>query len=168
MKTSQQAHDRTRTFARVLGPFLVIVCVTAVLRTSNMRTLVSEFTASSLWAWVAGAFVLLGGLVIVALHQYWRGVAAVIVSALGWLVVLRGVFLLAFPDTFASLADNMIGAEAWWKAICIVFALIGLYLIYVGWMPEAGRPTSAADKIRHLDKGESGDREPEAHQDPVP
>jgi hypothetical protein len=142
MSSSQQAQTRTRMFARVLGPFLIIVDVTAVARASDMRGLLSEFTANSLWPWVAGAFVLLFGLIIIALHQYWRGAAAIIVSLLGWLVALRGLFLLAFPQTFISVANSMIGAEAWWRVACIAFAVAGLYLTYVGWMPAPSRPTS--------------------------
>jgi hypothetical protein len=142
MNSPQQLQARTRMFARVLGPFLVIVDLTAVVRTPDMRKLVSEFSANSLWSWVAGAFVLLGGLIVVALHQYWRGVAAIIVSVVGWLVVLRGLLLLAFPGIFVSIANNMIGAEAWWRGLCIAFAAVGLYLTYVGWVPAPIRPTS--------------------------
>ncbi len=144
MNASEQSQAKTRMFARVLGPFLVIVDVTAVARASHMRTLLSEFTANSVWAWVAGAFILLGGLVIIAGHPYWRGAAAIIVSLLGWLIALRGLFLLAFPDTFVSLANSMIGAEAWWLAVCVVFALVGVYLTYVGWAPARNRTASHA------------------------
>ncbi|MBV8177804.1 MAG: hypothetical protein JO045_03120 [Mycobacterium sp.] len=144
MSASQESQIRTRMFARVLGPFSVIACVTAVVRASDMRTLVSDFGANPLWPWVAGAFVLVGGLIIVALHQYWRSAAAVIVSLLGWLLVLRGLFLLAFPATFMSMANSVVGAGALWRTVCICFALIGLYLTYVGWMPAPSRPTSQA------------------------
>lgn len=48
-----------------------------------MRELLAAFEASPIWAWVVGAFVLMGGIIIVALHPYWRGPAAVIVSLLG-------------------------------------------------------------------------------------
>jgi hypothetical protein len=148
MNPSQQAYDRTRMFARVLGPFLVIVDVTAVLRASEMQTLLKDFTANSLWTWVVGAFVLLGGLVIIALHQYWHGAAAIIVSALGWLVVLRGLLLLAFPEVFVSIGNSVIEATAWWKAACIAFALVGVCLTYVGWMPGLGEPASHATNVR--------------------
>jgi hypothetical protein len=131
-------------FARVLGPFLVIVDVMAVVRASDMRGLLSEFAATSLWPWVTGALIVLFGLIIIAGHQYWRGAAAIIVSLLGWLVALRGLFMLAFPQTFVSVANNMIGAEAWWRAVCIVFALVGVYLTYVGWAPAPSRPTAQA------------------------
>ncbi|MGB9224987.1 hypothetical protein [Mycobacterium sp.] len=146
MNDAQQSQARTRVFARVLGPFLVIADVTAVARASDMQTLLSQFEANSLWTWVAGAFVLIFGLVIVAGHQYWRGAPAIVVSTLGWLVVLRGLLLLAFPKAFVSIASSMVGAQAWWVALCIAFALIGLYLTYVGWAPTPARPTQQAAK----------------------
>jgi hypothetical protein len=48
-----------------------------------------------------------------------------------------GVFLLAFPDAFISLANRMIGAVGSWQIGYVVMALIGLYLTYVGWMPAS-------------------------------
>jgi hypothetical protein len=141
MSSSPESQTRTRMFARVLGPFLVIVDVTAVVRTSDMKGLLSEFAASSVWSWVAGSFILLAGLIVVALHPYWRGAAAIIVSIVGWLVVLRGLFLLAFPGTFVSLANKMIEPPVWWQIVCIAFAAVGLYLTYYGWIPTRARPT---------------------------
>jgi hypothetical protein len=131
-------------FARVLGPFLVIACITAAARASQMPALISDFGANALWSWVAGSFVLIGGLVTIALHSYWRTPAAIIVSALGWLIALRGVLLLAFPTAFISMANSVIGMGALWRAVCIGFAVIGLYLTYVGWMPTPRGSASQA------------------------
>ncbi len=128
-------HHRTRMFARVLGPFFTIVAIVVAVRAPHMRDLLSEFTSSEVWPWVTGAFILMGGIAIVAFHQFWQGPAAVIVSVLGWLLVVRGILLIAFPDVFASLADRMIGAVGAWKAVYVVMALVGLYLTYVGWKP---------------------------------
>jgi hypothetical protein len=132
---SVRVQHRTRIFARVLGPFFAIVAVVVALRAPDMRQLLSEFTASDVWPWVTGAFILMGGIAIVAFHQLWRGPAAIIISVIGWVLVARGVFLLAFPDAFASLANRMIGTVGVWSTIYVVMALIGLYLTYVGWKP---------------------------------
>ena len=141
---SQQSQTRTRMFSRVIGPFFVIICVTAVARASDIQDLFSQFEANSLWTWVIGASALALGLTMVTVHQYWRGAAAVIVSLLGWLVVLRGVLLLALPSAFISMANSMIGAQALWVALAIGFALVGLYLTYVGWFQAPTQPTSQA------------------------
>ena len=117
MSSSAQSAETTRRFARVLGPFFVIVSATVVARAPDMRELLAEFGATAIWPWVTGAFVLMGGIIVVALHPYWDGVTAVIVSLLGWIMVLRGVLLLAFPDTFMSIANHTIGAETLWRIV---------------------------------------------------
>ena len=76
----------------------------------------------------------MGGIIIVALHPYWRGPAAVIVSLLGWAVLLRGILLMAFPDTFISIANQTIDAVAVWRLAFAAFAVVGLYLTYIGWI----------------------------------
>jgi hypothetical protein len=144
MDAAQESQASTRMFARVLGPFLVIVDITAAVRAPDTQAVLSEFEANSLWSWVAGAFVLIFGLIVVAAHQYWRGAAPIIISVLGWLITLRGLLLLAFPKVFVSVAKGMVGAQGWWVTLCIAFALVGLYLTYVGWAPAPGRDVSRA------------------------
>lgn len=142
MTDSELSRMRTRQFARVLGPFLTIVAAVAVLRAPDMKTLLSEFTATAVWPWVMGAFATMGGIAIIAFHQYWRSAAAIIVSAIGWIVLVRGILLLAFPDTFTSLADHAIGATGWWRGAYVVLIVVGLYLTYEGWAPERHGPHS--------------------------
>jgi hypothetical protein len=144
MSASHQSQFRTRMFARVLGPFVVIACTTAAARTSEISALMSDFAANPLWSWVAGSFVLIGGLVMIALHSYWRGPAAIVVSTMGWLVALRGLLLLAFPTAFISMANSVISMGDLWRAICILFVAIGLYLTYVGWLPASRQSASQA------------------------
>ncbi len=142
MSPSQPTQATTRMFARVIGPFLVIVTATALARGSDMRTLLTEFRANSVWPWVIGAFVLLSGLVVVALHQYWQGGAPIIVSLLGWLTALKGLFLMAFPKTYLSFASTALDAVTWWRPSFIVMAMVGLYLTFIGWVPAPSRATA--------------------------
>jgi hypothetical protein len=138
-------------FARVLGPYLVIVTLTAVARASEMRTMASEFGASPAWAFVTGAFILLAGLIVVVLHPYWRGAAAIIVSVLGWMTVAKGVSLLAIPQTYISAVNSAVEPTIWWQASFVVMALVGLYLTYVGWAPApSGRAPKAASSTPDL------------------
>ncbi len=134
MTTSHGLHPRTRIMARILGPYLIIVPVTAVVRASLMSEIVAGFTADPVWAWVTGAFVLLAGLAVIAVHPYWRGAAAIIVSVTGWLMTLKGVSLLAFSQTYLDAASNAIGVGVLWRTIELCVAVAGLYLTYTGWV----------------------------------
>jgi hypothetical protein len=151
MASSHQPQNRTRMFARVMGPYLAIIAATAALRPADMRAMLSGFEADPLWSWVTGAFILLLGLVVIALHPYWRGAAAIIVSALGWLVAVKGLFLVAGPHTYFSMANTAVEAMTWWRTGAAVEVLIGLYLAYVGWVPArtsaVPRPASSTPDL---------------------
>lgn len=138
MSASEQAQIRTRIFARTLGPFFTIVPTTVAMRGAAIRTLFAEFDSNPMWAWLFGAILLMFGLIIIAGHQYWRSPAAIIVSALGWFLAIRGVLLLTVPEAYdaAGKAIYSSGATAaiWALFICLAFA--GLHLTYVGWKPE--------------------------------
>ncbi|OMC11012.1 hypothetical protein A5735_16670 [Mycolicibacter heraklionensis] len=138
MSVSEQSQARTRLFARVIGPFLLILTVTALFRAPQVWEYASDNRTDPLRLWSTGAFTLLAGLTVVALHPYWRGAAAVCVSVTGWITTVKGFALTVFPDAGASAANIAMRAEGWARAAYVVFALIGLYLTYVGWAPDNG------------------------------
>ncbi|HEY2502964.1 MAG TPA: hypothetical protein VGI68_16500 [Mycobacterium sp.] len=150
MSPSQQTQARTRMFARVMGPFLVIITTTAIAQGSGMRTLLTDFRANPVWPWVTGPFILLSGLVVVALHQYWQGAAPIIVSLLGWLTTLKGFFLMAFPQTYLSFPSTAVDAGTSWRAGFVAMALVGLYLTFIGWVPAPSRPTTQVSSTPDL------------------
>jgi hypothetical protein len=137
MSASEHSRIRTRMFARVLGPYLTIVPTTVAVRGSYMQTLFTEFKANPMWPWLFGAILLAIGVSVIAFHQYWRGPAAVIISAFGWIAALRGVLLLTVPQAYDAAGNALVGPGAY-TAVRVFFAclgLVGLYLFYVGWKP---------------------------------
>ena len=133
MSIANEVAEPTRRFARVLGPYFVVLSGVVAIRAPDMSALLEEFAASTLWPFVMGAFALLGGIAVVAFHQLWRGAPAVIVSVVGWLLVARGVFLLAFPDTAAAAAQRLVDMPPIWLPAYAVMAVLGLYLTFVGY-----------------------------------
>jgi hypothetical protein len=142
MSTPEQSQIRTRMMARTLGPFFAIVPTTVAVRGAYMQTLFNEFKANPMWPWLYGAILLMFGLIVIAFHQYWRGVAAVIISMVGWIMAIRGVLLLTVPRAYSA-AGNAVyhsGATAGIWVAGISLGLVGLYLTYVGWKPERAAP----------------------------
>jgi hypothetical protein len=146
MSTPEQSQLRTRMFARALGPYFAIVPTTVAVRGSYMQTLFTEFKANPMWPWLFGAVLLMFGLIIIAFHQYWRSPAAIIVSAVGWFLALRGVLLLTVPQAYDAAGNALTGPGAY-AAVRVMFAcigLVGLYLTYVGWQPQPQPRTTKA------------------------
>jgi hypothetical protein len=133
---SAETLRRTRNFARVLGPYVLIGAGSISFRVKDLATAsLSGFFNNPSLVLIAGAILLFAGLFIIAFHQYWSSLAAVIISLLGWFIALRGVALLIAPEWIAHVAARSGGAAAW-RVLFGSIALCGLYLTYVGWRPE--------------------------------
>ena len=70
MPATAEARARTRAFARVIGPFLVIVPSIIAVRAPKMGTFLSGFFGNGVIVWFAGGLLLFSGLLIIAFHQY--------------------------------------------------------------------------------------------------
>jgi hypothetical protein len=139
MPATPEARARTRAFARVIGPFLVIVPAIIAVRapSTSMGTYLSAFFENAALVWVTGCMMLLSGLLIIAHHQYWSSLAAIPISLLGWSVALRGVTLLVAPQLFeraAAAAKNMTPIVQLGFGVLV---LIGLWLTFVGWIAKS-------------------------------
>ncbi len=141
MPATRESQARTRAFARVIGPWLVIVPGIIVLRASEMGAFASEFFENGLFVWFAGALLLFGGLLIIAFHQYWSSVAAVIISLFGWILALRGLVLTAAPKLYERAAMS-VDAIPLVRLVFGVLVAIGLYLTYVGWLAKPASPSA--------------------------
>ncbi|MCV7314839.1 hypothetical protein H7J77_04715 [Mycolicibacillus parakoreensis] len=132
-----EAARRTRAFARVIGPFLAVVTAVVAVRASTLSGQLAGFAGDPMWPWVLGALLFGFGLGIVAFHQYWRSLAAVLISLFGWFLLLRGLGLLVAPglitEAAQSASDTAVGAV---RAGFGLLAVCGLYLSYVGWVRQ--------------------------------
>ena len=77
MPATPVARARTRDFARVIGPFLVIVPAIIAVGAPNLGIIVSAFFENEALVWITGRLLLFGGLLIIAHHQYWSGLSAI-------------------------------------------------------------------------------------------
>jgi hypothetical protein len=132
MPATPDQQARTRAFARVMGPFLAIVPTIIAVRAPDMGALASDFFRSDLAVWFTGAGLLFAGLAIIAFHQYWSSVAAVLISLFGWILALRGLVLLIAPSLYERAGEAM-ESVALIRLMFGVIAAMGLYFTYVGW-----------------------------------
>lgn len=139
MPATPESRARTRAFARVIGPWLVIGPGIIVLRASAMGALASEFFKNGLFVWFAGALLLFMGLLIIVFHQCWSSLAAVMISLFGWILALRGVVLMAAPALYER-AGMSLEAPDIVRLLFGILVAVGLYLTYVGWLARPRSP----------------------------
>ena len=89
MPATPEAKARTRAFARVIGPFLVIVPGIVMVRAPDTGAALTDFFANAALAWITGGLLLFSGLLIIAHHQYWSSLAATLISLFGWFCAAR-------------------------------------------------------------------------------
>lgn len=131
-----EARQRTRTFARVIGPYVATFTIVYAIRLPDLQGLVGDLFAQPGLILLLGAMMLAAGLVIIGGHRSWRGPLAVTVSLFGWFVAIRGFLLIAVPATVESGVDaTMLSPTALVVARVFfgILAVIGLLLTYAGW-----------------------------------
>ncbi len=136
MPATLESRVRTRAFARLIGPFLVIATGILVVRAPGLGTIFSAFFQNEALVWMMGALLLFCGLLIIAFHQYWSSPAAVMISLFGWFLALRGFIPLAAPQLILR---GGIASMQMVPAVRIGFSilvLIGIWLTYVGWITK--------------------------------
>ena len=91
--------------------------------------------------YVVGIVALGVGLAIVLAHNVWSGLAAIVITLIGWLSILRGIAILFLSGGLESnfFASIDFGALATFYA-CI-FVIVGAYLTYTGFNARA-EPTA--------------------------
>lgn len=138
-----EAAVRTRAFARVIGPFVAVVTLIIATRLPDLTAIVDDLFANAVLPWLLGAVMLIGGLIVIAFHQYWRGVTAILISLFGWFVAVRGLTMMAFPTTIETGAGDTLANPGLVLAARVFFLLMtamGLWLTYAGWIAPRRRP----------------------------
>jgi hypothetical protein len=133
MPATPASEARTRAFASVIGPFLIVVPCIVAAHAPELDAVVASFFEHRALVWVIGGLLIFGGSLIIAYHQYWSSPPAIFISIFGWMVAIRGAALLAAPQLIAHGAGGaMIAFPAVRLGYGLLF-LVGIWLTFVGW-----------------------------------
>lgn len=93
----------SRYIARLMGPVLLTIGVGMVMgmltEGDGYSSLLKEFISSRALIFTTGVLALVAGVAIVNAHNLWVPDWRVLVTVLGWLMILRGIMNLVFPIT---------------------------------------------------------------------
>jgi hypothetical protein len=127
----------SRLIARLMGPLLIVIAMGMafglILEGSGYSSLMKEFIAHRGMIFLTGVLALLAGVAIVNAHNLWVPDWRVIVTVLGWLLVIRGVMALVFPLTVQVFGDRIVASQAGSISGATVAFVLGAILCIMGY-----------------------------------
>lgn len=119
--------------AQLIGPLLLVVGIGMAANADSYRAMAEEFLASRALIYVAGLLALVPGLAIVLVHNVWAFDWRLIITALGWLAVLGGIFRLVAPAQVQVVGSAMLARQGWLMGGGIAVAAVGAVLALMGY-----------------------------------
>jgi hypothetical protein len=119
--------------ARLLGPLLLILGASLFVNGRTFRALAKELVDSALLVVLFGFMDFAAGLAIVLTHNVWVASWRVLVTLIGWLLLIRGAVRILVPDVRRYAAKH-IGDARLYMLSSAVFVILGLVLCYFGYV----------------------------------
>lgn len=127
----------SRYIARLMGPVMLIIGIGMIggmlTEGDAYSSLLKEFIGSRALIFITGTLALVAGLAVVNAHNLWVPDWRVIVTILGWLLIVRGISNLVFPGTVQTLGDRMIASHGGILAGAAVTIVLGAILSIMGY-----------------------------------
>jgi len=129
----------TRFLSRLLGLYCLIISCAMLARRAFTFAAVAALLHDPPLLYVLGILLLFAGLAMVLVHNRWRGgPAAVIVTVIGWLTLLKGVVFVGIsPLPAQDLYLLELRFEQRYYLYAVVTLALGGYLAYEGFRPAA-------------------------------
>lgn len=115
---------------KFFGWYLVIVSPAMYLRHHHLTKMTEELTRSPALMIITGIYTTILGLFLVLLHNIWALNIAVIITIFAWLVLLKGIMLLYFPDKLIAISRPIMNKVAI-QFIAAIYFIIGILLLVV-------------------------------------
>jgi len=126
----------TRFCARVAGPFLIVVALMILSRADTFPMLLPTMMQDAPLVMITGVWTLLLGLIFYAAHHHLGSPAAIALTVLALVVVVRGAMLMVLPETLITIAGQVGQVPPIMMGLTALLGLVGLWLTYVGWMAK--------------------------------
>lgn len=120
--------------AHVFGLYLIIMAIIMLARVGYYREMIRNLQPASGSVVFGAMYGLLLGLLLVTIHNHWEWRPSVIVTFLAWLILIKSILWLAFPETMLRFAKKTYAGKGYYVAIAIA-AILGMLLISKGAYP---------------------------------
>lgn len=119
--------------AQVLGIIFTVSGLSLFINKKVVNSVVEGITQNQGLLWLYGFVVLAMGAVIIGLNNFWTSGLRLLITVIGWLAVLKGVFILILPNSAVSFYRKLNTGSLPLVGGVVAF-ILGLLLLYKGFM----------------------------------
>ena len=120
--------------AKLIGPFCLIVGIGVLATGAHYRALAEEFLNSRALIFLSGLITLPAGLAIVLTHNVWVAHWPVIITILGWLLVIGGTVRIVVPQYAMAKGRAIIARPSMMAISAAIWLAIGAILSFFGYI----------------------------------
>ena len=120
--------DTSLFLAKVLGIFLAVMGAVISLRRKQLAPVFEKLLDDRPLVYIISIFAFIIGVLLVVSHNVWVAGWPVVVTILGWAIVLKTLFYLLLPDEVKARLFRRINIPAWYGIGGAVNFLVGVFL----------------------------------------
>jgi len=120
--------------ARLLGLTLLVVGAGILFNPRPFRAIANEVVRSVTLVYLFGLIDFAAGLAIVLTHNVWLASWPVLITLIGWILLIRGAVRVLIPDTIMSYAAKVIAKPQFFVVSGVVVGILGAVLCYFGYL----------------------------------
>lgn len=125
--------DTSIFLAQVLGLFGALSTCAIIVRYDTYLKMEEQAAQNPAITYLSGFFILLVGILVTVSHQVWTPDWRVIITIIGWLILIKGLLRLLFLDKVEKLIEKKQTDPRFLLSEIVTF-LISLYLMYQGFI----------------------------------
>jgi hypothetical protein len=119
--------------AKLLGPILLVAGIALLVNRKELDALAQELLRSRVLFFLLGLIDLAVGLAIVLTHNVWVADWRLVITLLGWLLMVRGAVRMLIPDQIKPLGTKLLRNPNVVTGSLAVPIVLGLVLSYFGY-----------------------------------
>ena len=120
--------------ARLLGPLLLVPGIGILVNPAAFRAMAGEVVRSVTLMYLFGLVDLAGGLAIVLTHNVWIASWRLLITLIGWILLIRGAVRVVVPRTVMEHAQKLVGNGQIYPPMGGVLVVLGLVLCHFGYV----------------------------------
>lgn len=113
---------------QAIGLYLVIGAIVMIARAAYYRQILNQLKADNVLIAFAAGIGLMSGIVLILMHNVWLLNLSVLLTLVGWLVLIKSILWLFAPECMLSYTQK-IYAGCWYYVFALIGGLIGVLML---------------------------------------